>query len=229
MKSSFTSLASAFFLAGLLIGGAASAQAPQPEQIVEACTSVGLTPENVAMADAAGQTAAILARIAQSEQLVSDRQVLRQQASQVADEVTRLTNELREGSENDDVLVELQAKKAQLISLRQSIVDNDAALFATATDGMSPEAVDRLQRARAAQLRRVPPSFRMLALTDDEWKQVEKDLRREAYADQTGQALDPNVAQRLAQIRANAEVMRAEQDLADDLEAVRTQFASFTS
>lgn len=107
----------------------------------------------------------------------------------------------------------VQSASASLAALR-------AALRGHALDGVSPEAVAKLNAIDAARKRRVPTEFMVVARTEGDWEQLERAVRREERCQRTGEPLEPEYAVLLANTRAEPAVASAAASIATLLPSV---------
>src|SRR5690606_16259851 len=97
-------------------------------------------------------------------------------------------------------------------------------LKAICLDGADPQLVDLAARCRSNGLRRASPEFKVLTLSDAEWRELCQALIALQRAERLGESPPSHAETLVLTRRAEAAVVSASQGLSENLETVRQQF-----
>ena len=212
----------------LLVGALTIAASPALAQTVTGvCAETGITPESVVIANLDAQSATVILGRVQSA--VALRESLSSQhdaADAVAATITELS-ELMLNDADEDLQQEYEAAVATLAARQQQITALREGLFDLALDGFPAPKIQRITVWRQGSPYRVQRKFRAKELEHNTWKAIERALRAERRAIRTGEDLDEEPAQLLADIRSDPAVVEAGIPLQANFEAMKLLFGQF--
>jgi hypothetical protein len=195
------------------------------DSVADAAASVGLTPESMVVADIDIAQVAPMLTAVQSE--VELRQSLNAQhaaADVAAVNVTNLSELLQQSPDDEQLVAQHEAALNALQTAKDQIEALRGELFESATAPASADQITKLLVWRSGDGFRVPPEFRAVERTEDEWRAIEAALRAESRALRLNEELDELHAQLLNNVRSQAAVIDAGSRLQTDLQAVQTLF-----
>ncbi len=214
----------------LLVLSFATASARAEISVLAAAAEVGITPESIVLADLQTHTVSILTAIESG----SDARATLASAHQVVDAaaatVAQLAAALQVGVEDSELAVlvaQHTSAVADLQSRRQELAAAQTTIFQLATNGMPSALIACLTTCQQSAAYRVPPEFRVLVRTEEQWKQIEGSLRAEKKALLRGRSVPVEDAQRLLNCRSDLQVIAASQRLSVHLTTVRQLFQGF--
>jgi hypothetical protein len=191
---------------------------------------IGLTPEALVVASVDLAQATMMLNSIQSEgELRQNLQAAHQAADAAASAVTILAEALRQQPDDGQLVAQYDASASALQAARDQIELVRGQLFESATESASAEQVAKLLIWRSGNGFRVPPEFRAVERTADEWSSIEAALRAERRAARLNEVLDESVAQLLNTVRSHAAVTAAASQLQANLQAMQGLFDQFTN
>lgn len=191
----------------------------------ELLVRLDLTPRVLA---ASGVTVAECTQMLSTAASVQGAAEIRQLDSQIAtlnSTVAQQTEAVRLAPEDQSLAQQLANSQAQLNDARASLLALETATVNTLLEPLTGSKRDLASRARTHTQIRSGAEFWGLELTADQWGELQRFLVAEARASRLGTTLPEAVTQRLAQLRASAEVISAVQNLEANLAGITAAFA----
>lgn len=141
---------------------------------------------------------------------------------EAAETMSALSAFLRMNPQDSELIAQYESAAAAKLNAEQSFASTREALESAAFDGFSGQAITAIQTWRASAHRRVPPEFRVLQRTDEQWKAIEAAVRAQQRSAQFGTSLHPDHADLLVDIAAETAVIDAANNLATYLSFVQS-------
>jgi len=197
-----------FILSVLMLSTGAAAVAIPDEEALE---RLGLTPESAALAALSEAQlvechAAVLGQTVLLEEIGNVQQSLA-----IVSEAHQLAIQALDEGEPEQAAIETHFELlAELEGLKDQLHQIALELQVVMLAPLPQEKADSLLIWLANSTRRVPPEFRVLSLTEFEWRDVERALRLEARAEAEGFEMPEGYETMLANLRADPAVVAAQ-------------------
>ncbi|MCH8825309.1 MAG: hypothetical protein IH984_17570 [Planctomycetes bacterium] len=213
-----------FACAMTLAGRSAFAQT----SITAVAAELGITPQSAVIANLSStQASQVLAHLQGAGELRQLLIVKHQAVDEAAAAVTEFSQLLLTDSGNEEVLGQYETAKEVLTAAREHVVEVQVTLFEIAVVGIGAEKVAMINVCRSGARYRVQSPLRAKQRTVAQWKTIEPALRAESRANRRGEDLNEDIANLLAQVRADQEVIEAEIHLNQNLELMKQIFAQY--
>ncbi len=194
---------------------------------ITVAAEIGITPKSLVVADAEEHANTVLTLVVSAPDLRATLDTARSELNTAAMASRMATRASAEHPGDSDLAAAYQTARAVLETKRSAYTTARNGLFAHVTAGLSDAQRTYLVRWQSSARFRVPDSFRVLQRTDEHWKAIGRALRAERRAAKRGDQLDPAMASLLANIRAEFDVIAAQNRLLAYLPQVETVFESF--
>jgi hypothetical protein len=203
--------------------GAVMAYADVPANLntTQQCASeCGIVPEAIVVAGVRDKMNEMLSALEQASGVRANYVSLCAQAASLRDESTALFEQLRLHPDDVQMQAQLDAVGNQIIQVKQQIDQSRANMFEIAASCLATSAKSRLGDYIDSIHIDVPPELRAKHREPAEWRKIAKALIQEKRCMNTGVEIDVDVSEYLEEIRTDACVVQAKENL--DLYLVNT-------
>jgi len=182
-------------------------------QFRQAAAEVGISPESLIVSGAHALAQATLSELESAGDEYTAIAQVRQQISTASATHEDLRRRLSLDPENQELLAQFNASTTQLAQLQQQLSDAQSDLAEVVLQGWTTPQRQNLEVWKSSFGRRVPAEFRVANRTEAQWHAIELAFIAEQRATQLGRELNPEQQQLLDSVRAEVEVITAQQAL----------------
>lgn len=184
---------------------------------------IGLTPEGIVVSGLSGSVSAIAQRLASAQNVCAQILDRRQALSVAQASVAALEAAIRNDPTNQSLRGQYDQANNQVQSTQASLTSARTQLFTTVLGDAAPQSLAMLQTFQQSAGRVAPPAFRIRPRTDTQWHAIEVAIVAERRAQRRGTALGEEHAALLTAVRAEPEVLAAQNALDQHLVSVRAE------
>jgi hypothetical protein len=192
----------------------------------ELANSMGITAESAVIAGlSTAEASEVLAKLDSVSELratLQTHQIALNLATQAVSQLASVAADSQEDPQSH--LAEYLAAISELNAAKANVTSATNALFNAITDELSAQQILRLNAWKETTARRVPPSFRVVVRTTEQWDAIEQALKAEARASRLDSPLENEHEQILTAVRAELDVIVAQASLESALVSMNAVF-----